>query len=79
MAKVADMKITPKPGALVGVMKTLDVSRDELARRMGVSAATAYRIDNGRTEPSPAFIAALINVSGQSFEDLFDIIDDSAA
>lgn len=78
MAKVVHMKITPKPDALNGVMKRLDISRDELARRMRVSTATAYRIDSGRTEPSPAFIAALINVSGQSFEDLFDIVEDVA-
>lgn len=67
------MKITPKPGAIYGVMKRLDVSRDELARRMKVSTATAYRIDCGKTDPSPAFIAGLMLVSGQPFEDLFDI------
>lgn len=79
MATVVHMKILPKPGAIYGVTKRLDISRDELARRMKVSTATAYRIDAGRVEPSPAFIAGLINVSGQSFEDLFDIVDGEVA
>lgn len=68
------MRIRPKPNAIYGVMKELDVSRDELARRMGVATATAYRIDAGRVEPSPAFIAGLMHVSGKRFEDLFDIV-----
>lgn len=68
------MRILPKPGAIYGVTKRLNCSRDELARRMQVSTATAYRVDAGKVEPSPAFIAALINVSGQAFEELFDIV-----
>lgn len=73
------MKILPKPGAIYGVTKRLDISRDELARRMKVSTVTAYRIDAGKVGPSPAFIAALMNVSEQSFEDLFVIVDEAAA
>lgn len=73
------MKILPKPGAIYGVTKRLDISRDELARRMKVSTVTAYRIDAGKVDPSPAFIAALMNVSEQPFEDLFEIVDEAAA
>lgn len=80
MATVFHMfKITPKPGAIYAVMKRLDISRDELARRMKVSTGTAYRVDAGRVDPSPAFIAALINVSGEPFEALFDILTEDAA
>lgn len=79
MATVVDMKILPKPGAIYGVTKRLDCSRDELARRMKVSTATAYRIDAGKVEPSPAFIAGLISVSGQPFEDLFEIVSEEDA
>jgi predicted transcriptional regulator len=74
MARVAYMKILPRDGAIYAVTKRLDCSRDELARRMKVSTATAYRIDAGKVEPSPAFIAGLISVSGQPFEDLFEIV-----
>lgn len=45
---------------------------------MGVATATAYRIDAGRTEPSPKFIAALITLTGQTFEELFEIVEDAA-
>lgn len=73
------MRITPKPNALHGVTKALGISRDELARRMGVSTATAFRVDMGTVDPSPKFIAGLIEVSGRKFEDLFDIIGQDAA
>lgn len=79
MGTVVHMRISPKPQALTNACKTLDCSRDELARRMGVATATAYRIDAGRTEPSPKFIAALITLTGQPFEELFDIVEGDAA
>lgn len=78
MASVCNMRISPKPQALTTACKSLGCSRDELARRMGVATATAYRIDAGRTEPSPKFIAALITLTGQPFEELFEILEDAA-
>lgn len=73
------MRITPQPGAIYGACKALDISRDELARRVGVSRATAYRIDEGHVDPSPKFIAGLIIATGASFEALFQILRDQDA
>jgi transcriptional regulator with XRE-family HTH domain len=73
------MRITPRPGALYGYCKDHDISRDELARRMKVSTATAYRVDAGKTDPSPQFIASLMDVTGLPFEALFEIVKESAA
>lgn len=68
-----------KPQAITQTCKALGgISRDELSRRMQVSTMTAYRIDAGKTEPSPRFIAALMDISGKKFEDLFDIVKDAA-
>lgn len=68
-------KIATKRTALRTVCKRLgDISRDELSRRMGVSTMTAYRVDAGKCEPSPRFIASLMAVSGLPFEDLFEIV-----
>lgn len=78
MVNVLHMRISAKAGALTTACKQLNCSRDELARRMGVATATAYRIDSGRTEPSARFIASLINVTGLKFEELFDIVKDAA-
>jgi len=73
------MRIKLKPGVLHSYCKEADISRDELARRMNVSTATAFRVDDGRTDPSPKFIAGLINVTGRSFEELFDIVGQDVA
>lgn len=73
------MRIRVRPGVLYNLLKREGISRNELARRMGVSNATAYRIDEGMVEPSPKFIAALISVSGEKFEDLFEIVTEDAA
>lgn len=73
------MRITLRDGALHNYCKAKDISRDELARRMGVSTATAFRVDDGRTDPSPKFIAALMDVTGQPFEALFEIVKEDAA
>lgn len=67
-------RIVVRSGAIYAACKTLDVSRDELARRMGVTGQTAYRVDAGHVDPSPAFIAALIDISEKSFEELFEIV-----
>lgn len=66
-------RIIPKPGALRAYMKGEDIARDELARRVGVDRATAYRVETGMVDPSPKFIAGLMSVTGKKFEDLFDI------
>lgn len=71
---VTPMRIKVRPGALYSLLKREDISRNELARRLGVSNATAYRIDEGMVDPSPKFIAALITVSGKKFEQLFEIV-----
>lgn len=70
------MRIVLRAGSLHAVCKRLDISRDELARRMGVSTAAAYRVDDGRSDPSPKFIASLMSVAEQPFEELFDIVAD---
>lgn len=73
------MKFAMKPGALDGCLAELGgISRDELARRMGVSSATPYRVQAGRNQPGPKFIAALMDVTGKSFDDLFEIVKDAA-
>lgn len=68
------MRIVLKPGVIHSYCRAHDISRDELARRMGVSTATAFRIDDGRTDPSPKFIASLMNTTGKPFEELFEIL-----
>lgn len=73
------MRITPQPGAIKGYCDKAGISRDELARRMDVSKETAWRVDSGRVDPSPAFIAKLMDVTGLGFDDLFVIEKDGAA
>lgn len=73
------MKIHLLDGALYSVCKDLDVSRDELARRMGVATATAFRVDKGDVDPSPRFIASLMHLTGKRFEELFVIVGEDAA
>lgn len=72
-------RIKLRASALSTLSRELDASRDEIARRVGVSSATAYRLDAGRNEPSPKFIAALITFSGKTFDDLFEIVTKDAA
>lgn len=67
-------RITLKDGVLYAVCTRANISRDELSRRLRVSTNTAYRIDSGKVDPSPAFIAALMDFTGEPFEELFDII-----
>lgn len=71
-------RIRLRSTALSTLSRELDISRDEIARRLGVSSATAYRNDAGRNEPSPKFIAALIIFSGKTFDDLFEIVEAAA-
>lgn len=72
------MKLAMKDGALDECLAELEISRDELARRMGVSTATPYRVQKGRNEPGPKFIAALMDATGKPFDDLFELVEDVA-
>jgi DNA-binding XRE family transcriptional regulator len=69
------MRILLKPGVIHSYCREQEISRDEMARRMGISTATAFRIDDGRTDPSPKFIASLMNLTGMPFEDLFEVVE----
>lgn len=73
------MRIRVRSGVLYELLKSKGISRNELARQLGVSHATAYRIDEGKVDPSPKFIAALITVSGRPFEELFEILAEDTA
>ena len=68
------MQIRLRDGALYRYCSEHNISRDELARRMGVASTTAYRVECGDVEPSPRFIAALMHTTGQTFEQLFEIV-----
>lgn len=72
-------RITPKPGVIATYCEQTGISRDELSRRMGVSTVTAWRVDTGRVDPSPGFIARLMDVTGLGFEALFAIERDGDA
>lgn len=71
-------RIVVRKGAFSGVYRALDISRAELARRMGIDTGTAYRVELEKTDPSPRFIASLMLASGRKFEELFDIVQDAA-
>lgn len=72
------MRISLKQGAMHEYCRELDISRDELSRRMGVATTTAFRVEKGDSEPSPRFIARLMSVTGRSFEELFEILGEDA-
>jgi DNA-binding XRE family transcriptional regulator len=71
-------QIRLRTGTLHRLCQKYDCSRDELARRIRVSTTTAYRIDSGQVMPSPKFIGALMLVSGEAFEDLFEVVENVA-
>lgn len=66
-------QIRIRPGKLAEVCEEMDISRDELSRRLGVANSTAFRIDKGLVDPSAKFIGSLIAVTGKPFEELFDV------
>ena len=68
------MQIRLRDGAMYSYCSEHSISRDELARRMGVTSTTAYRVERGDVDPSPRFIAALMHTTGKRFEQLFDIV-----
>lgn len=72
-------RIILRNGAMNAVCKDFDISRAELSRRMEVDTKTAWRVEVGKTDPSPRFIAALMTISGRPFEDLFEIVREDAA
>jgi predicted transcriptional regulator len=72
------MQIRPKPNAIYDYCRESGISRDELSRRMGVATTTTYRVDSGQVEPSTRFIAAMMNLSGRKFEDLFEVVEVAA-
>ena len=77
MTSTARLRIKLRDNVIHTTKKSLgNISRDELARMMGVSTGTAYRVEKGTVDPSPAFIAALMVVSRKSFDDLFVIESD---
>lgn len=71
-------RITPKAGAIAAYCESQGISRDEMSRRMGVATTTAYKVDAGRVDPSPAFIAKLMDLTGLGFDDLFEIVGSAA-
>lgn len=71
-------QIRLRDGALYSYCKEHSISRDELARRMGVASTTAYRVEKGDVEPSPRFIAALMHTTGKPFEQLFEVVSVAA-
>ena len=74
------MRITPHHRGSIGeYCAAQGISRDELSRRMGVSTVTAYRVDGGMVDPSPAFIAKLMDATGLGFDDWFVIEKDVVA
>lgn len=74
----AALRIRLREGTIHRICNDLDCSRDELARRLGVSTGSAYKIDSGRVDPSPTFMARLMQLTGQGFDDLFVVVEDAA-
>lgn len=66
-------RITLKPGVLFEYLEAQGIDRDQLAARIGVDRTTAYRVHNGKVDPSPKFIAGLMAETGRPFEELFQI------
>lgn len=64
-------RIVPKPGVIADYCTSQGITRNALARRMDMHGVTLWKIDNGHAEPSPKFIARLIEVTGLGFDDLF--------
>lgn len=73
------LQIAVRTGVIYDTCKALNLSRDALSREMGVATQTAYRVDSGAVSPSPGFIAALMDVTGRPFEELFEIVETNRA
>lgn len=66
-------RVRLRDGALYGLRKQAGISRDEWARRVGLSSSAAWRLESGHASPSAETIALLLLVTGMRFEDLFEI------
>lgn len=72
-------RITPRPEALrKAINKHANGSRDQLARLINVDKTTTYRVEAEKVDPSPRFIAGLIQLTGLKFEQLFEISEASS-
>lgn len=71
-------RISPKPGAIAAYCESQGISRNALARRLDMSNVTLWAIDNNERQPSPKFMARLIEVTGLPFDELF-VVEGSAA
>jgi transcriptional regulator with XRE-family HTH domain len=67
-----------REGVLGELCQEYGIPRAELSRRMGIEPKTAWRIEFGHNDPSPKFIAALMNLTERPFEELFEIVDTEA-
>lgn len=72
------MRIRLRDGAIEEATAVDQVSRSELARRIGVDKTTAFRVERGDVDPSPKFIAGLMDATGEPFEALFEIVKEAA-
>ncbi len=61
------MSINLAPDAMDRLCDELGTSRNELARQVGVTPQTAYRIQRGRTQPGSFFIASLLQLAAKIY------------
>jgi transcriptional regulator with XRE-family HTH domain len=66
-------RICLRQGALYELRKQAGISRDEWARRVGLSSSAAWRLEAGHANPSAETIARLLVVTGRPFEELFEV------
>lgn len=64
---VQHMSINVLNGSIERLCDKQGISRNELARSIGVDPTTAYRIEKGRTRPSNYFIGALLSHVARHF------------
>lgn len=57
----------------------LNISQNELARRLGITTGHLSRLVNGQRRPSPALRRVLMEtLECQEFDDLFFVVNDDA-
>jgi transcriptional regulator with XRE-family HTH domain len=66
-------RISLREGVLYQLRKQAGISRDEWARRVGLSSSAAWRLEAGLASPSAETIARLLVMTGKRFEDLFEV------
>lgn len=57
--------------------ETRGLTQEELAREAGVTTATVYRVESGRTDPSERTRCRIADVLGVPAEELFVIHDEA--